>query len=161
MTPAYPSRLPHVFHRIDHVGIAVPELEPALGLWRDLMGLEVALREIVEEQGVEAVLLDVGDSHVELLAPLGPKTPVGKFLAKRGPGLHHVAYEVPDIEAALDELRQAGLHPLDKHPRVGIGGSRVAFLRPKEFGRVLVEIVEPAHQGEDRFFAHASGGVAG
>src|SRR5580704_5254685 len=87
MTPAYPSRLPPMFDRIDHVGIAVPELEPALELWRDLMGLDVALREVVEEQGVEAVLLDVGDSHVELLAPLGPKTPVGKFLAKRGPGL--------------------------------------------------------------------------
>jgi methylmalonyl-CoA/ethylmalonyl-CoA epimerase len=150
-----------VFDRIDHVGIAVPEIEPALELWRDLMGLDVAHREIVEDQGVEAVLLDVGDSHIELLAPLGPKTPVGKFLAKRGPGMHHVAYEVADIETALDELRQAGLHPLDKHPRVGIGGSRVAFLRPKEIGRVLVELVELARQGEDRVFVHASGEVAG
>jgi methylmalonyl-CoA/ethylmalonyl-CoA epimerase len=161
MTQAYPSRLPAVFDRIDHVGIAVPEIEPALELWRDLMGLDVALREIVEDQGVEAVLLDVGESHVELLAPLGPKTPVGKFLAKRGPGLHHVAYEVADIETTLDELRQAGLHPLDKHPRVGIGGSRVAFLRPKEIGRVLVEVVEPARHGEDRLILHAAGEVAG
>ncbi len=106
--------------------------------------MEVAHREVVEEQGVEAVLLDVGENHVELLAPLGPDTPVGKFLAKRGPGLHHVAYQVSDIDAALRELAGAGLELIDKQPRVGIRGSRVAFLQPKATGRVLTEIVEPA-----------------
>jgi len=131
-----------VFDRIDHVGIAVADLEEALALW-GAFGLEVARREVVEEQGVEAVLLDVGENHVELLAPLGPDTPVGKFLAKRGPGLHHMAYQVTDIEAALRELAGAGVEMIDKTPRVGIGGARVAFLDPKSTGRVLMEIVEP------------------
>jgi methylmalonyl-CoA/ethylmalonyl-CoA epimerase len=136
-----------VFDRIDHVGIAVTELEPALELWRDGFQLTLAHREVVPEQGVEAVLLDVGENHVELLAPLGPDTPVGKFLARRGPGLHHVAYQVSDIDSALAELVQAGLEPIDKIPRVGIGGARVAFLEPRSTGRVLVELVEPARGG--------------
>ncbi len=142
-----------MFDTIDHVGIAVAELEPALALWRDGMRLDVAHHETVTEQGVEAVLLDVGESHVELLAPLGPDTPVGRFLAKRGPGLHHVAYRVSDIEATLAELSQAGVELIDKTPRVGIGGSRVAFLEPKSTGRVLVELVEPVR--------HAVGSPAG
>ena len=87
-------------------------------------------REIVTEQGVEAVLLDVGENHVELLAPLGADTPVGRFLAKRGPGLHHVAYQVADIEAALARLRAGGVRMIDEAPRIGIRGSRVAFLHP-------------------------------
>jgi methylmalonyl-CoA/ethylmalonyl-CoA epimerase len=138
------GRLRGVFDTIDHVGMAVAELEDALALWRDGMGLEVAHREVVPEQGVEAVLLDVGPSQFELLAPLGPDTPVGKFLARRGPGLHHVAYRVADIELTLAELAQAGFELIDRTPRVGIGGARVAFLEPKSTGRVLVEIVEPA-----------------
>jgi methylmalonyl-CoA epimerase len=105
--------------------------------------MEVAHREIVEEQGVEAVLLDVGENHVELLAPLGPDTPVGRFLAKQGPGLHHVAYQVSDIDATLDSLKAAGLPLIDEQPRAGIRGSRVAFLHPKGTGGVLTEIVEP------------------
>ncbi len=133
-----------MFDRIDHVGIAVAEIEPALQVWRDTMQLDVAHREIVEEQGVEAVLLDVGENHIELLAPLGEDTPVGKFLAKRGPGMHHVAYQVSDIDATLAALAEAGLPLIDKQPRVGIGGSRVAFLDPKGTGRVLTEIVQPA-----------------
>jgi methylmalonyl-CoA/ethylmalonyl-CoA epimerase len=133
-----------VFDRIDHVGIAVAEIEPALELWRDGFQLDVAHREVVEEQGVEAVLLDVGENHIELLAPLAPDTPVGKFLAKRGPGLHHVAYQVADIDAVLAALAQAGMELIDKQPRTGIGGSRVAFIEPKSTGRVLTEIVEPA-----------------
>jgi len=136
-----------VFDRIDHVGIAVEDIDTALALWRDGMRLDVAHREIVEEQGVEAVLLDVGENHIELLAPLGPDTPVGKFLAKRGPGLHHVAYQVADIDAALGAIAEAGLPLIDKQPRSGIGGSRVAFLEPKGTGRVLTEIVQPAAGG--------------
>jgi methylmalonyl-CoA/ethylmalonyl-CoA epimerase len=136
-----------MFDRIDHVGIAVEEIESALELWRDGFQLDVAHREVMQEQGVEAVLLDVGENHVELLAPLGPDTPVGKFLAKRGPGLHHVAYQVPDIDAALAALAASGLPLIDKQPRGGIGGSRVAFLEPKGTGRVLTEIVESAKDG--------------
>lgn len=133
-----------MFNRIDHIGVAVEDIEQALSLYRDAFGMDVAHREIVEEQGVEAVLLDVGENHIELLAPLGPDTPVGKFLAKRGPGLHHVAYQVADIDSVLEELKAAGLPLIDEHPRIGIRGSRVAFLHPKGTDAVLTEIVEPA-----------------
>ncbi|HZL47885.1 MAG TPA: methylmalonyl-CoA epimerase [Solirubrobacteraceae bacterium] len=133
-----------MFRRIDHIGVAVQEIEASLELWRDRFQMEVAHRVVVEEQGVEAVLLDVGENHVELLAPLGAETPVGKFLAKRGPGLHHVAYQVTDIDATLAALRETGLELIDKQPRAGIGGSRVAFLHPRAMGGVLTEIVEPA-----------------
>jgi methylmalonyl-CoA epimerase len=133
-----------VFGRIDHIGIAVDDLDAAIALHEQSYGMEVVHRETVAEQGVEAVLLDVGENHVELLAPLGPDTPVGKFLAKKGPGLHHVAYQVPDIEAALAELRAAGLRLIDETPRTGIRSSRVAFLHPSATGGVLTEIVEPA-----------------
>jgi methylmalonyl-CoA epimerase len=133
-----------VFKRIDHVGVAVQEIEPAMALYRDSFELEVAHREVVEEQGVEAVLLDVGENHVELLAPLAEDTPVGRFLAKSGPGLHHVAYQVGDIEAALQACRDAGLQLIDEQPRTGIRNSRVAFLHPRATGGVLTEIVQPA-----------------
>lgn len=133
-----------MFGRIDHIGIAVAELDAAIALHEGAYGMEVVHRETVAEQGVEAVLLDVGENHVELLAPLGPDTPVGKFLAKKGPGLHHVAYQVPDIEAALGALRAAGLRLIDETPRTGIRSSRVAFLHPSATGGVLTEIVEPA-----------------
>jgi methylmalonyl-CoA epimerase len=135
-----------VFSRIDHIGVAVAEIDPALELYRDSFELTVAHREIVEEQGVEAVLLDVGENHVELLAPLGPDTPVGKFLAKQGPGLHHVAYQVSDIEATLQALKTAGLALIDQQPRTGIRGSRVAFLHPRATVGVLTEIVQPAEE---------------
>jgi methylmalonyl-CoA/ethylmalonyl-CoA epimerase len=133
-----------VFSRIDHIGVAVEEIEPALELYRDSFELTLAHREVVEEQGVEAVLLDVGENHVELLAPLGADTPVGRFLAKQGPGLHHVAYQVEDIDATLERLRQAGLQLIDQQPRTGIRGSRVAFMHPRATAGVLTEIVEPA-----------------
>ena len=133
-----------MFSRIDHVGVAVEEIEPALELYRDSLQLQVAHREVVEEQGVEAVLLDVGENHVELLAPLGEDTPVGRFLAKQGPGLHHVAYQVKDIDATLAALRQAGLRLIDEQPRIGIRGSRVAFVHPRATAGVLTEIVQPA-----------------
>jgi methylmalonyl-CoA epimerase len=133
-----------VFSRIDHVGVAVAELEPALELYRDRFELVAAHREVVEEQGVEAVLLDVGENHVELLAPLAPDTPVGRFLERNGPGLHHLAYQVADIERTLGELRDAGLELIDERPRTGIRGSRVAFLHPRSTVGVLTEIVQPA-----------------
>jgi methylmalonyl-CoA/ethylmalonyl-CoA epimerase len=136
-----------VFTRIDHIGVAVAELEPALELYRDSLELELAHREVVEEQGVEAVLLDVGENHIELLAPLSPDTPVGRFLAKNGPGLHHVAYQVDDIDGALGALKQAGLALIDEQPRNGIRGSRVAFVHPRSTAGVLTEIVEPAAVG--------------
>lgn len=135
-----------MFDKIDHIGVAVEEIERALELWRDRLELDVGHREISQEQGVEAVLLDVGADHVELMAPLGPDTPVGKFLAKRGPGLHHVAYTVSDIDATLAALGQAGVKLIDKRPRAGLRDSRVAFVHPKAVGGVLIEVVEPPAQ---------------
>jgi methylmalonyl-CoA/ethylmalonyl-CoA epimerase len=133
-----------VFGRIDHIGVAVADLEAAIALHADTYGMAVVHRETVAQQGVEAVLLDVGENHVELLRPLGDDTPVGKFLARRGPGLHHVAYQVPDVEAALAQLRTAGVRLIDDAARTGIRGSRVAFLHPSASGGVLTEIVQPA-----------------
>ena len=133
-----------MFGRIDHIGVAVADLEAAIALHANTYGMALAHRETVEGQGVEAVLLDVGENHVELLRPLGDETPVGRFLARRGPGLHHVAYQVADIEAALADLRTAGVRLIDEAPRTGIRGSRVAFLHPSASGGVLTEIVQPA-----------------
>ena len=133
-----------VFGRIDHIGVAVEHLEEAVLLYSERFGMPVQHRETVEEQGVEAVLLGVGESHVELLRPLGPDTAVGKFLDRSGPGLHHVAYGTDDIESALEQLRAAGLALIDEQPRTGIRGSRVAFLHPKATGGVLTEIVQAA-----------------
>jgi len=129
---------------IDHVGIAVSDIDAALALYGDALGMPLVHRETVSDQGVDAALLDVGDGHVELLAPLGPDTPVGKFLARNGAGLHHVAYRVADVESALDAARAAGLRLIDETPRTGIRGSRVAFLHPAATGGVLTEIVQPA-----------------
>jgi methylmalonyl-CoA epimerase len=133
-----------VLSRIDHIGVAVVELEPALELYRDALSLDLVHREVVADQGVEAVLLDVGENHVELLAPLSEDTPIGRFLARQGPGLHHVAYQVGDIEATLRALEAAGMQLIDEHPRTGIRGSRVAFVHPRSTGGVLTEIVQPA-----------------
>ena len=133
-----------MFTRIDHVGIAVADLDAAVALHEREYGMPVVHRETVTAQGVEAVLLDVGESHVELLRPLADDTPVGRFLARRGPGLHHVAYGVDDIEAALAQLEAQGIRLIDEVPRTGIRGSRVAFLHPSGSGSVLTEIVEPA-----------------
>ena len=133
-----------MFGRIDHVGVAVEDIDAALGLYEASFEMPLVHRETVEEQGVEAVLLDVGDGHVELLAPLGPDTPVGKFMAKNGAGLHHVAYAVDDIEVTLEQLTAAGIKLIDTKPRIGIRESRVAFLHPRSTGGVLTEIVEPA-----------------
>jgi methylmalonyl-CoA/ethylmalonyl-CoA epimerase len=131
---------------IDHVGVAVEEIDAALALYRDVLGMALVHRETVVEQGVDAALLDVGDSHVELLQPLAPETAVGKFLARRGPGLHHVAYRVADIEQTLSSLAAAGVRLIDEHPRIGIRGSRVAFIHPSSSGGVLTEIVQPREE---------------
>jgi methylmalonyl-CoA epimerase len=133
-----------MFMRIDHIGVAVEDLEAGIALYEQSFEMELAHRETVESQGVEAVLLDVGDGHVELLAPLGPDTPVGKYLERKGPGLHHVAYAVEDIDAELRRLAAAGIELIDVEARTGIRDSRVAFLHPRSTGGVLTEIVEPA-----------------
>ena len=129
--------------RIDHVGLAVSDLDESISLYEGTFGMPMVHRARVESQGVEAALLDVGDGHVELLQPLGPETVVGKFIEKRGEGLHHVAYGVEDIDATLERLKSAGVALIDQEARVGIRGSRVAFLHPKATGSVLTELVEP------------------
>ncbi len=136
-----------MFGRIDHVGVAVDDLDAAIELYEKSFGMELGLRETVAEQGVDAALLNVGDGHVELMAATGPDTPIGKFIAKRGAGLHHVAYAVEDIDSTLEQLTANGIELIDAKARPGIGGSRVAFLQPRSTGRVLTEIVEPPEGG--------------
>lgn len=138
------AKLPPVLSAIDHVGVAVEDIDVALAVYRDSLGMPLVHRETIDEQGVEAALLDVGDSHVELLQPLGPDTTVGKFLSRNGPGLHHVAYRVQDVDTTLGQLAAAGLRLIDERPRRGIRGSRVAFVHPASTGGVLTEIVQPA-----------------
>jgi methylmalonyl-CoA/ethylmalonyl-CoA epimerase len=134
-----------LFGRIDHIGVAVSDLDEAAELYRSRFQMEEQHRETVEEQGVEAILFEVGEGHVELIAPLSPDTGVGKFIERNGPGLHHVAYACDDIDSALGAVKEAGLRVIDEEPRRGIRGSRVAFLHPKATGGVLTELVEPAH----------------
>jgi methylmalonyl-CoA/ethylmalonyl-CoA epimerase len=131
---------------IDHVGVAVESLDAALTVYRDHLGMPLVHRETVTEQGVDAALLDVGDGHIELLAPLGPDTPVGRFLSRQGPGLHHVAYRVASVQETLNACAAAGIRLIDEQPRAGIRGSRVAFLHPAGTGGVLTEIVQPAEE---------------
>jgi methylmalonyl-CoA epimerase len=135
-----------MFGKIDHIGVAVEDIDAALELYEGIYEMRLVHRETVEAQGVEAALLDVGDGHVELMRPLAPDTPVGKFLARKGPKLHHVAYAVEDVDAALKKLAAAGLEPIDSEARPGIRGSRVAFLQPRSTGGVLTEIVEPGEE---------------
>ncbi len=132
--------------RIDHIGVATDDLDGAIALYEETMGMPVAHRETVESQGVEAVLLDVGEAHVELLRPLTGDSGIGRFLEKNGPGMHHVAYLTDDIDAALQRVRESGLRLIDEEPRRGIRDSRVAFLHPKATGGVLTELVEPAEE---------------
>jgi methylmalonyl-CoA epimerase len=133
-----------VFGRIDHVGVAVEDLDQAVVLYSERFGMTEQHRETVEEFGVEAVLLEVGEGHVELLEPLSEESAIGRFLARNGPGVHHVAYQTDDIEATLERVRRAGVDAIDEQPRAGIRGSRVAFLHPRSTGGVLTELVEPA-----------------
>ena len=135
--------------RLDHVGIAVADLAAARALYEQVLGLEVTHEEVIEEQGVHELLLRAGEAYVQLVAPLSPDTPVGKFLAKRGEGVHHVGYAVPDITEALTDLRAQGFEVIEPAPRTGSGGTTIAFLHPKSMQGVLVELVEEGsgHRG--------------
>ncbi|MFI6810993.1 methylmalonyl-CoA epimerase [Nonomuraea sp. NPDC050328] len=131
--------------RIDHVGIACHDLEEKIKLFSELFELEVVTREVNEEQGVkEAMLRVAGDSYIQLLEPLSPDSPVGKFLAKRGEGVHHVAFGVGDVKLTMDEIAAKGVRLLDSAPRHGTMGSSIAFLHPKDVGGMLTELVQSA-----------------
>jgi methylmalonyl-CoA epimerase len=127
---------------VDHVGLACADLDASVADYRRVLGVEPSHRERVVDQGVEEVLFPVGTSYVQLLGALGPDTPVGRFLASRGPGLHHVAYRVRDIEAALTALREDGVRLIDAAPRPGSRGTLIAFVHPASMGGVLVELVQ-------------------
>ena len=135
--------------RLDHVGIAVTDLAAARTLYERVLGLEVTHEEVIAEQGVHELLLRAGDAYVQLVAPLSPDTPVGRFLARRGEGVHHVGYAVPDVAAAVAELRDRGFEVIDPAPRIGSGGTTIAFVHPKSMQGVLVELVEDGtgHRG--------------
>lgn len=132
--------------RVDHVGIATPDLDRALAFYRDALGMRVAWDEVVEEQGVRAVFLACGHgTEIELLIPTRDDSAVAKFIAKRGAGMHHVAYEVEDIAAALADAKARGLRLVDASPRRGARGHLVAFLHPEAAGGVLVEFIQASH----------------
>ena len=127
---------------IDHVGIATQDLDAAVDLYRRTLGTEPAHRERVQDQGVEEVMFALGSSFIQLLGALDPDTPVGRFLSSRGPGLHHIAYRVGDIESSLDDLRAEGLRLIDEHGRPGSRGTTVAFIHPRSLNGVLTELVQ-------------------
>lgn len=128
--------------RLDHVGIAVADLGAARALYEQVLGLEVTHEEVIENQGVHELLLRSGDAFVQLVAPLSPDTPVGRFLANRGEGVHHIGYAVPDVAAAIADLRTQGVEVIAPAPRIGSGGTTIAFLHPKSMQGVLVELVQ-------------------
>ncbi|MEA2645217.1 MAG: methylmalonyl-CoA/ethylmalonyl-CoA epimerase [Chloroflexota bacterium] len=130
------------YQQIDHVGIAVADLEAGIARYRELLGVEPSVRKRMEKDGIDAAMIDLGTTHVELIAPVGPTSTIAGFLEKRGEGMHHVAYRVDDIRAALAELREAGARLLDEEPRVGVMGHLVAFVHPRSFTGVLTELVE-------------------
>jgi methylmalonyl-CoA epimerase len=129
---------------LDHVGIAVEDLDAAVELYGRLLGIRPVHREIVASQGVEEVLLGAGRSYVQLLGALGPDTPVGRFLARRGPGIHHVGYRVADVAAELERLAAEGVRLVDPVPRRGSRGTTIAFVHPEGTGGVLIELVQEA-----------------
>jgi methylmalonyl-CoA/ethylmalonyl-CoA epimerase len=131
-----------ILQDIDHVGIAVTDLDAAVREYRAALGTEPFHREVVQDQGVEEVLFRAGTSYIQLVAPLGPETPVGKFLEKRGEGLHHIGYRVADVAAVLDRLRENGVPLVDQSPRPGSRGTIIAFVHPRGFRGVLVELVQ-------------------
>jgi methylmalonyl-CoA/ethylmalonyl-CoA epimerase len=127
---------------LDHVAIAVDDLDVSVRAYRSRYGIEPLYREVVTSQGVEEAMLAVGGSFIQLLRPLGPDTPVGRFLENHGEGLHHVAYAVADIGAALAHLEEEGAHLIDHEPRAGGRGTRIAFVHPKDLAGTLIELVE-------------------
>jgi methylmalonyl-CoA epimerase len=133
--------------KLDHIGIAVQKLEPALVAYRDALGLELELIEVVPDQRVRVAMLVLGSSHIELLEPTEPEGPVGKFLAARGEGIHHISLSVPDIHAALESARAAGLRLIDETPRIGAGGKLIAFIHPKSTHGVLIELSQRGEPG--------------
>ncbi|MFY9608289.1 MAG: methylmalonyl-CoA epimerase [Blastocatellia bacterium] len=135
--------------KIDHLGIAVRSITDSLGFYREALGMELAGTETIEDQGVRVALLPVGESRIELLEPFSDDTPVGRFIAKRGEGLHHICYEVQDLESKIEDLKSRGLRVLDGYPRRGAEGKLVAFLHPASAGGVLVELVEKARISEE------------
>ncbi len=128
--------------KIDHIGIATRELKEATAVWRDALGLRVEFTEDIAEQGVRIAMLPIGETHIELLEPLTQESPVGKFLEKRGPGIHHIAIRVDDIEATLGQLKEKGARLIDEAPRIGAGGCLVAFIHPSSTNGVLLELVQ-------------------
>jgi len=128
--------------KIDHIGIATRQLDEGLAVWRDALGLKVDSTEEIADQGVRVAMLAVGESHVELLEALSPDSSVGKFIAKRGPGIHHIAVEVEDINASLADLKSKGARLIDEKPRVGAGGCLIAFVHPATTNGVLLELVQ-------------------
>ena len=128
--------------KVDHIGIATPTIAEGLAVWRDALGFEPDSTEEVAEQGVRICMLPVGDTHVELLEPLSAESAVGRFLNKRGPGIHHIAIEVRDIKASLAELKRKGARLIDETPRVGARGCLVAFVHPSSTNGVLLELVQ-------------------
>src|SRR5688572_13147187 len=131
--------------KIDHVAIAVADTDAAIAKYKEVLGLDPTVREVVESQKTEAVLLPLGETSLELISPKGNEG-LAKFLEKKGPGLHHIAIEVEGIETALTTLKALGVPLIDETPRIGARGHKVAFLHPKATGGVLVELVEPAHE---------------
>jgi methylmalonyl-CoA/ethylmalonyl-CoA epimerase len=131
-----------VFDRVDHVGIAVRDLDAAITFYEKAFGVKLEHRETVEEQGVEEAMFRVGESWIQLLRPLGPDTPVGKYIEKRGEGVHHVGYGVTDLKGALEHLKAEGMQLIDAEPRPGSRGTTVAFVHPRSVGGVLVELVQ-------------------
>jgi methylmalonyl-CoA/ethylmalonyl-CoA epimerase len=132
--------------RIDHLAVAVPKLEEALEFYETQLGLKLICVEVVEEQGVRVAKLDAGNTHIELLEPLGPDTPVGKFLSQRGPGLHHICLGVDDIVCELKVLKEGNVRLIDQEPRIGAEGAKIAFVHPKATGGVLMELSQPLHK---------------
>ena len=130
--------------KIDHLGIAVKSISDSLAFYREALGLELAGTETVDDQGVRVALLPIGEARIELLEPVSEETPVGRFITKRGEGLHHICYEVDDLRSKLDQLRSRGVRLLDGYPRRGAEGKLVAFLHPASAHGVLVELVEKA-----------------
>ncbi len=131
-----------MFEKIDHIGIAVKDLDQAIRLYRDQLGLKIKAVEEVDQQKVKVAFVPISETNLELLEPTDPSGPVGKFIAKKGEGIHHISFNVSDLEGKLKQLREEGIELIDQEPRYGAGGAKVAFLHPKSTGGVLIELCE-------------------